>query len=110
MVGRPRRLPKDTEAAIYRIVQAALNNAASHAQAQEATVAFDFGAAWLQVVIEDNGVGFDPEAVINLPGEHLGLIGMKERAEALGAWLAVKSAPGQGTRIEVRLPSPPYRD
>ncbi len=110
VVGRPRRLPKQTEAAVYRILQAALHNVATHARAKRATVGFDFGAAWLQVIVEDDGVGFDPETVINTPGEHLGLIGMKERAEGLGAALAVKSTPGHGTRIELRLPSPPYLD
>ena len=44
------------------------------------------------------------------PGEHLGLIGMKERAESVGATLTVNSAPGQGTRVELRLPSPAYLD
>ncbi|MBI5714001.1 MAG: hypothetical protein HZC38_11365, partial [Chloroflexi bacterium] len=65
-------------------------------------------AAWLQVTIEDDGIGFDPDAVINIPGEHLGLIGMKERAESLGAKLTVTSSAHHGARIELRLPSPTY--
>ncbi len=110
VAGRPRRVSKETEVAIYRIIQAALHNVASHAQAKSARVGFDFGADWLHAVVEDDGIGFDPDTVINIPGEHLGLIGMKERAESLGAALTVTSAPGRGARIELRLPSPEYLD
>ena len=56
--------------------------------------------------VEDDGIGFDPEPALTAPGEHLGLIGMKERAEGLGAELIVDSTSGKGTRIELRLPSP----
>ena len=45
---------------------------------------------------------------MRLPGEHLGLIGMKERAESLGAVLSVESAPGKGTAINLQLPTPQY--
>jgi signal transduction histidine kinase len=107
---RPRRLPKESEIAIYRIVQAALHNVAAHARASQAKVHFAFGADRLQVAVMDDGIGFDPEAVMLTPGERLGLIGMKERAEVLGANIAVISRPGEGTRIELSLPSPNYLD
>jgi signal transduction histidine kinase len=110
VVGRSRRLPKEIEVAVFRIIQAALHNVASHAHARRAQVGFDFGSDWLKVRIEDDGVGFDPAAVMTVPGEHLGLIGMKERAEGLGAELIVSSTPGAGTRVELRLPSPAYLD
>lgn len=106
VVGRSRRLPKEIEIAVFRIIQAALHNVATHAQARRAQVGFDFGVDWLQVCIEDDGIGFDPEAALAAPGEHLGLIGMKERAEGLGAELIVSSTLGKGTRVELRLPSP----
>lgn len=106
VIGRSGRLPKEMEIAVFRIIQAALHNVATHAQATHAQVGFEFGADWLQVRIEDDGVGFDPKPVLDAPGEHLGLIGMKERAEGLGAELIVDSAAGRGTRIELRLPSP----
>lgn len=108
VIGRPRRLSKETEVAIYRIIQAALHNVASHAQAHRAQVGFEFGADSLRVTIEDDGLGFDPEAVFHTPGEHLGLIGMRERAESLSADLAVNSAPGRGARIELNLSAPMY--
>ena len=106
VTGRSRRLPKEIEIAVFRIIQAALHNVATHAQATHAQVGFDFGAHRLQVRIEDDGTGFDPAPALNAPGEHLGLIGMKERAEGLGAELIVDSAAGKGTRIALRLPSP----
>ena len=108
VAGKARRLTKETEVTIYRIAQAALHNVATHAQAKHARVHFDFGTAALQVLIEDDGVGFDPETVMRLPGEHLGLIGMKERAEGLKADLKVDSAPGKGARILLCVPSPVY--
>ena len=108
--GRARRLPKGTEIAVYRIVQAALHNVATHAQADRAQIGFDFAEDRLQVVVKDDGIGFDPETFMATPGEHLGLIGMKERAESLGANITVTSTPGEGTRIRLELPEPDYLD
>jgi signal transduction histidine kinase len=108
VAGKSQRMIHETEVTIYRIIQAALHNVASHAHAQNAKVHFDFGTATFQVVIEDDGIGFDPEAVMRLPGEHLGLIGMKERAEGLKAELTIKSAPGKGSQIMLRVPAPVY--
>jgi signal transduction histidine kinase len=110
VVGKPQRMVRETEVTIYRIIQAALQNIATHAQAKLTTICSDFGTAAFQVVIEDDGVGFDPEAVTRLPGEHLGLIGMKQRAEGLKAELTVSSAPGQGTRIALSIPTPVYQE
>lgn len=104
----PRRLSKEIEIAVYRVIQAALQNVAAHAQATRVQVFFHFDARWLRVIVEDNGIGFDPEAIMNTPGDHLGLIGMKERAEGIGANLKVDSLPGEGTRIELHLPFPVY--
>ncbi len=106
VAGPSGRLARESEIAVFRIIQAALHNVASHAQARHARVAFDFGADRLHVCVEDDGIGFDPRVALSAPGEHLGLIGMKERAEALGAELIVDSGLGEGTRIELRLPSP----
>ncbi|HEU0293499.1 MAG TPA: GAF domain-containing sensor histidine kinase [Anaerolineales bacterium] len=108
IAGKAQRLYKETEVTIYRIIQAALHNVATHARAKHARVHFDFGTAALQVNVEDDGIGFDPEAVMRLPGEHLGLIGMKERAEGLKADLMVDSAPGKGSRIMLCVPAPVY--
>jgi signal transduction histidine kinase len=106
--GRPQRLPKDVEIAIYRIVQAALHNVAAHAQAKHAQVKLDFGSDAFQASIEDDGIGFDPRPIFRAPGEHLGLIGMQERAQAIGANLNVISNPNEGTRVLLELLSPTY--
>jgi signal transduction histidine kinase len=110
IIGRALRLPKAIETTIYRIIQGALQNVASHAQATQAQVGFHFGREQLRVVIEDNGIGFDPQAMMDTPGERLGLLGMRERAEGLGAALTVTSASNKGTRIELSLPAPHYID
>ncbi len=108
VAGKSQRMIHETEVTIYRIIQAALHNVATHSQAKHAKIYFDFGAAALQVVIEDDGIGFDPDALMKLPGEHLGLIGMKERAEGLKAQLTVQSEAGNGSRIMLRVPAPVY--
>jgi signal transduction histidine kinase len=110
VAGRPRRLAKEAEIAIYRIIQAALHNVPAHAQATETNVRFDFDTAALQVVVSDNGAGFDVAKVTSTPGEQLGLVGMKERAEGLGAQLEVASSAGAGTQIKLALHSPNYLD
>jgi signal transduction histidine kinase len=106
VAGPPGRLPREIEIAVFRIIQAALHNVASHAQAQHARVAFEFAADHLEVAIQDDGIGFDPQTALAAPGEHLGLIGMRERSQALGAELTVDSELGVGTRIRLRVPSP----
>jgi signal transduction histidine kinase len=108
--GNQRRLPKETEIAIYRIIQAALQNVASHAQARQVTISFVFNFEQLFVQVIDNGIGFDPEIILKTPGDHLGLIGMKERADGLGANLRIDSHKGLGTQVEFCLPSPVYMD
>jgi len=108
--GRPRRLPKEVEVCIYRILQSALQNVASHAQASRSLVRFDFGEECLEVWVEDNGIGFNPVTTLATPGEHLGLIGMRERAESLGAQLSVLSKAGEGTQVRLQVLGPEYLD
>jgi len=104
-VGEPRRLPPDTELALYRIVQEALNNAVRHGQASTASVRLGFAEQELEIRVQDNGVGFHlPERVSDLVQQgHYGLMGMQERARLVGARLAIRSS-GEGTVAEVRLP------
>jgi PAS domain S-box-containing protein len=96
------RLPLDTEEALYRIAQEALHNVVKHAAAQQIrlTLARDLDAICLAV--EDDGSGFDPSRVDE--SAHLGLAGMRARAEKIGARLEVRSRTGHGTRIEVAVP------
>lgn len=92
-----------TKIALYRIVQEALNNAWRHADGAGLAVQISREAAHLRVEVVDAGPGFTPAA--GEPSEaHLGLVGMRERAESLGGQFAVASSPGQGTRVIVLLP------
>jgi signal transduction histidine kinase len=110
VVGTPRRLTKEVEIDIYRIIQAALHNVVSHASASQVKVSFHFATPSLRVIIADNGEGFNPKTALETPGDHLGLLGMKERAEAMGAKLFVDSSPKMGTNIELILQNPEYLD
>ncbi|MBI5053132.1 MAG: hypothetical protein HZB52_07660 [Chloroflexi bacterium] len=104
--GQPRRLTSAQEIAIYRMAQEALNNIARSAQARRASVSMTFNETEFVMRVEDDGKGFvAPERVSDLVASgHYGLMGMQERAELIGARLAIRSAPGAGTTIEVRLP------
>jgi signal transduction histidine kinase len=108
VAGKQQRLPKQTEVAIYRIIQAALQNVVAHSKATKVRLVFDYGSTELIVIVEDNGIGFDPKTAFKTPDDHLGLIGMKERAESLGAKLEVVSAMEKGTRVELHVPSPKH--
>lgn len=103
--GDDRRLTPDTELALYRIAQEGLSNVARHAQAQKAKVGLHFSEEELHLTICDDGVGFTvPESPAEMaPAGHFGLLGIQERAEAIGAQLDIESAPGQGTCLRVWL-------
>jgi two-component system sensor histidine kinase DegS len=103
------RLAPELELGAYRIVQEALNNALQHAQATTVTISVGCEADTLTLSINDDGVGFSfPEKPDLFTREgHFGLIGMQERAARLGGTLRVHTAPGQGTRVTVRLPAQP---
>lgn len=102
--GDPRRLPPDMEIGIYRIMQEALQNVSAHANAQRAEVAVSFSPQTIALTIADDGRGFDLEAVQHDSSGHFGLLGMRERAEALGGQLAIRSQPGWGTQVHLSLP------
>lgn len=103
--GEPRRLPPQTELALYRMAQEALNNIIRHAQASEAQLEIEFSPTAIHLSIQDNGQGFvPPESPAELaPLGHFGLLGLHERAELIGAHLEIRASPGDGTRIEINL-------
>ena len=105
-VGSERDLAPELERAIVRIVGEALRNVAQHAQAKSATVTLDYGADAVVVTIADDGLGFDAQTTgpIAESHGHFGLLGMRERAEAVGGTLAFESAPGTGTRVIATVP------
>ncbi len=103
--GREQRLPPEVELALYRIAQEALNNVVRHSQASRAEVRLSFDAEHVTLKVSDDGVGFVvPQSPTDFaPNGHFGLLGMYERANLIGARLEVESAPGNGTRLRVRL-------
>lgn len=107
--GSVRRLPAETEVALFRVVQQALRNVERHAGARRVEVRVTFGDAEVRIDVEDDGRGFDvaePLERLALEGK-LGLLGMRERAQLVGGSLAVRSRPGGGTTVTVTIPSGP---
>jgi NarL family two-component system sensor histidine kinase LiaS len=94
-------LPKAWEGEFYCIAMEALNNALKHARAGQVTVRLWDEGNWVELVIEDNGRGFDPHR--RRPGG-MGLQNISERVERLQGVLKIDSTPGKGTRVQVRLP------
>jgi predicted ATPase/signal transduction histidine kinase len=94
-------LPAQVEEGLYRIAQEALNNALKHAAATTVSVHLQANAQHVELIISDNGCGFDPAHLTDQGG--IGLSSMRERAERLGGTLVLTSAPEQGTRVYVWL-------
>lgn len=92
-------LPADVQVVFYRLCQEGLNNIAKHARASQVTIHLQYEAETVELHIQDNGRGFDPE---HTPLGHYGLSIMRERAEAVGAVLLVMSQPGQGAEIVIQ--------
>lgn len=101
--GLPDRLRPDAELCLYRIAQEALGNVVRHSGAADAAVELFGAAGEVRLRVADGGRGFDPAA----PGGRLGLASMRERAILVGGQIVIQSAPGGGTRIEVRVPVAP---
>jgi PAS domain S-box-containing protein len=101
--GLEERVAPEVETAAYRIVQEALSNVARHAQVPEAVVRSWVEADTLAVQVEDQGVGFDADAIIAAAGSN-GLPGMRERVLLLEGRLIVESTPGSGSHVLAELP------
>ena len=96
------RLPATIETSLYRLVQEAMTNAARHSEATALSVLLTQRPTHVQAIIEDNGCGFDPEA-IRRAGRSVGLHSMAERAELLGGRLEIESS-SEGTTVFVEIP------
>jgi two-component system sensor histidine kinase DegS len=83
---------------IFRILQEALYNVRKHAQATTIEVIFTFQEGRVNVLVQDDGIGFDQEIAMD-EQQHLGLISMRERAENIGGTFVIESAPGHGSRL-----------
>ncbi|NKQ35247.1 MAG: GAF domain-containing sensor histidine kinase [Chloroflexi bacterium] len=101
LVTGSRPLPPRVESGLYRIAQEALTNIGRHAQATQVTLALTMTPDQVTLIVEDNGSGFDPEAVLE---NKFGLIGMNERVRLLDGRFRLESSKGEGTRLEVLIP------
>jgi len=104
--GELNRLPSSMEIAVYRVVQEALTNIRKHANATRVNLRLQFQEDRLLVEIHDNGRGFNLSQTINsaISVGHLGLLGMKQRAEMLGGDIKITTNEGRGTIITLSLP------
>lgn len=93
------QLPDEVRVCIYRLVQEALNNAASHAEAKNAKVSVVQSTDKISVEIVDDGRGFDPERM-----RGMGILGMEERVRRLAGTFTIESTPGKGTTMKAELP------
>lgn len=103
--AEPARLRPGIEAVLYRVVQEALKNSSKHAHARNAKVRLSHSPGAVCCCIEDDGVGFDESAVSSgRVRRGLGLLGIQERVQVLGGACEIQSAPGQGTKLSVKIP------
>lgn len=102
LTGETTDLSRSDELMLFRIFQEALTNISRHAHPRKVTVSLDTGTEGTVLLVEDDGDGFD-EAKLR-DRKALGLISMKERAEALSAKLTITTAPGRGTSVRISVP------
>jgi signal transduction histidine kinase len=95
-------IPTDIALCLYRVVQESLKNIIKHSQAQSAEIFLKSADNSISLAIRDNGIGFDPAEVRQKPG--LGLASMRERIQLVQGEFSIKSQPGQGTAVSVRVP------
>lgn len=107
VTGPEERLAHDVELAAFRIVQEAVRNTVRHSGASHVRVDIGFEPDSLVLCVNDDGRGFVEDQVDEFASDHLGLLGMAERASLLGGHLEVHSTPGHGTLIRAILPRHP---
>jgi signal transduction histidine kinase/ligand-binding sensor domain-containing protein len=103
--GQPRPLHPVLRDEVYRIGREALVNAFHHSRAKSIEIELEYAASRLRLLVRDNGRGIDPQTIQSGREGHWGLLGMRERAERIGAKLHVWSRPSGGTEIELLVPS-----
>jgi signal transduction histidine kinase len=105
----PQDLEPDLSVACFRIVQESITNILRHAKATTIHVVLRQSDSYLNLCIKDDGIGFSPrETPATAAGRStLGLLGMQERAQALGGQVTIQSSPDQGTEVRVQMPLRP---
>ena len=103
------RLAPDVETTLYRIAQEALTNVAKHSRADRVEVILERRPDHVLLIVEDDGLGFDPAAT-RTAHQGFGLVGMQERAALVGATLEIEAAAGKGTTVLLRMAAPRASD
>jgi signal transduction histidine kinase len=100
------RLPGHIEVELFRITQESLKNVIRHAEATQVSVILATESDRVRLMVEDNGIGFDPQAAMDPASVRpaWGLLGMRERAEGLGGTMEIDSSPGAGARLRFDIP------
>lgn len=98
--GREKRLQRTMEVTLFRLVQECVTNIAKHAQSDQALIVLQFQENGVGALIQDFGRGFNVTDALDSPGEHFGLIGIRERIEMFSGRFSIHSVPGKGTTIE----------
>ena len=100
------RLPPAVETTVFRVAQEAMTNVARHSHAGVVMVSLVLAEGQVQLLVADDGVGFDPAEVLASPDRRrLGIAGMQERVALLGGTLHITSAPGRGTTVTMVVPA-----
>jgi two-component system sensor histidine kinase DegS len=105
VTGADRRMESAREVILFRGVQELLSNIRQHAQASQVRLLMDIDGARVRVTVEDNGKGFDPEAVLASKQRSTGLPALRERMDLLGGSLTIDSQVGQGARLVLDVPT-----
>ncbi len=103
--GREKRLLPALEVALFRLVQEGMTNVAKHAFSAKVDISLIYQEDWTIARIRDYGKGFEVSFALTTPGEHFGLIGMRERVEMFSGHFSIQSTLGKGTTIELSIPS-----
>lgn len=103
--GREKRLLLAMEVALFRLIQEGMTNVAKHSHSANVEISLIYQDDWIIARIRDCGRGFDVNSALIAPGEHFGLIGMRERVEMFSGRFSIESTLGKGTTIELSIPS-----
>jgi signal transduction histidine kinase len=100
------RLPHPVENTLFRVIQEGITNVAKHARARNVSVILERRESMVLAILEDDGCGFDPESIMNVPSAErkLGLFGMQERMALVEGKMTIESAPGEGTTLYFEVP------
>jgi signal transduction histidine kinase len=108
VTGSPRALRPDVQEQINLIGREALINALMHSEGTCIEAEIEYSPRRLRVIVRDNGRGIDPQVARARRDSHWGLLGMRERAEGIGAKLEIWSRPGAGTEVEILIANHAY--